>query len=182
MLATDAMPVVGNNERQILLHGGQITLHENRLTGPDGTLAGAHLTMIEAVRNAVTLLKIPLSDALVMGSRTPAGIPRLGIGAWTDRARISRGFVAFNHNFEVFGTWVDGMGTVGRTEIDFNRGEMRNLCDGRALSDLSGFFHGRIGSSPHSSRVIRSRSLVTKQTSMSSIRNQGCSTPRPSFG
>jgi N-acetylglucosamine-6-phosphate deacetylase len=59
MLVTDAMPLVGTDERQFLLHRSQITLHENRLSGNDGTLAGAHLTMIEAVRNAVTLLQIP---------------------------------------------------------------------------------------------------------------------------
>ena len=51
MLITDAMPLVGTNERQFMLHGRQITLLENRLTRPDGTLAGALLTMIEAVRN-----------------------------------------------------------------------------------------------------------------------------------
>ena len=46
MLVTDAMPLVGTNDRRFSLQERQITLHENRLTGPDGTLAGAHLTMI----------------------------------------------------------------------------------------------------------------------------------------
>jgi N-acetylglucosamine-6-phosphate deacetylase len=55
-LVTDAMPLVGTNDRQFMLLGKQITLREDRLTGPDGTLAGAHLTMIKAVRNAVSLL------------------------------------------------------------------------------------------------------------------------------
>jgi N-acetylglucosamine-6-phosphate deacetylase len=49
---------VGTDDRQFMLQGRQITLHENRLTGPDGTLAGAHLTMIEALRNAIGLLGI----------------------------------------------------------------------------------------------------------------------------
>ena len=71
MLVTDAMPLVGTNDRQFMLQGRQITLHENRLTGPDGTLAGAHLTMIEAVRNAVALLEFPLS----MPSSWPLGRP-----------------------------------------------------------------------------------------------------------
>src|SRR5438270_12312708 len=38
MLVTDAMPLAGTNDRQFMLQGRQITLHENRLTGPDGTL------------------------------------------------------------------------------------------------------------------------------------------------
>jgi N-acetylglucosamine-6-phosphate deacetylase len=83
-------------------------LHENRLTGPDGTLAGAHLTMIDAVRNAVTLLDLPLVDALIMASRTPATF----LGLESDLGTIAPGYradlVAFNANFEVVETWVTG--------------------------------------------------------------------------
>ena len=108
MLVTDAMPLVGTNDRQFMLQGRKITLHENRLTGPDGTLAGAHLTMIEAVRNAVALLEIPLADALVMASRTPA----VFLGLESELGLIASGYradlVAFNPNFEVVGTWVAG--------------------------------------------------------------------------
>jgi len=115
MLVTDAMPLVGTNERQFLLHGRQITLDENRLTGPDGTLAGAHLTMIEAVRNATALLDVPLADALIMASRTPA----VFLGLRSELGLIAPGYradlVAFNQNFEVVGTWVDGIGSMRET-------------------------------------------------------------------
>jgi N-acetylglucosamine-6-phosphate deacetylase len=111
MLVTDAMPLVGTDERQFLLQGRKITLHENRLTGSDGTLAGAHLTMIEAVRNATTLLDVPLADALIMASRTPATF----LGLQTELGRIAPGYradlVAFNANFDVVGTWVAGIGS-----------------------------------------------------------------------
>jgi N-acetylglucosamine-6-phosphate deacetylase len=110
MLVTDAMPLVGTQDRQFLLNGRQITLHDNRLTGPDGTLAGAHLTMIEAVRNAVALLDVPLADALVMGARTPAAF----LGLESELGRIAPGYradlVAFSKDFEVIGTWVAGIG------------------------------------------------------------------------
>jgi len=110
MLVTDAMPLVGTLDRQFLLNGRQITLHDNRLTGPDGTLAGAHLTMIEAVRNAVALLDVPLADALVMGARTPAAF----LGLESELGRIAPGYradlVAFSKDFEVIGTWVAGIG------------------------------------------------------------------------
>jgi N-acetylglucosamine-6-phosphate deacetylase len=116
MLVTDAMPLVGTSDRQFLLHGRPITLRENRLTGPDGTLAGAHLTMIEAVRNAVALLDIELADALIMASRTPAAF--LGLGK--ELGRIAPGYradlVAFNKNFEVVGTWVGGVGSMNETK------------------------------------------------------------------
>jgi N-acetylglucosamine-6-phosphate deacetylase len=112
MLVTDAMPLVGTNGKQFTLHGRSITLHENRLTGPDGTLAGAHLSMIEAVRNAVTLLEISLVDALVMASRTPAAF----LGLQSELGLIAPGYradlVAFTENFEVAGTWVAGQSSA----------------------------------------------------------------------
>jgi len=115
MLVTDAMPLVGTNEKQFLLQGRPITLHGNRLTGSDGTLAGAHLTMIEAVRNAVALLDIPLADALIMASRTPAAF----LGLESELGRIAPGYradlVAFNENFDVVGTWVAGVGSMSET-------------------------------------------------------------------
>ncbi|HEY2246971.1 MAG TPA: N-acetylglucosamine-6-phosphate deacetylase [Bradyrhizobium sp.] len=110
MLVTDAMPLVGTNDRQFMLQGRQIRLHENRLSGPDGTLAGAHLTMIEAVRNAVAFLDVSLVDALIMASRTPAAF----LGFESELGRIAPGYradlVAFNARFEVIGTWIKGIG------------------------------------------------------------------------
>ena len=122
MLVTDAMPLAGTNDRQFMLQGRQITLHENRLTGPDGTLAGAHLTMIEAVRNAVALLGISLVDALIMASRTPAAF----LGLESELGRIAPGYradlVAFNPNFEIVGTWIGGVGSMGEASEAFHRG------------------------------------------------------------
>jgi len=112
MLVSDAMPLVGTSATQFMLQGRVITLRENRLMGPDGTLAGAHLTMIEAVRNATTLLEVPLADALVMASRTPATF--LGLGS--ELGRILPGYradlVAFDQNFNVVGTWVAGICSI----------------------------------------------------------------------
>ncbi len=109
MLVSDAMSLVGTGQRQFVLQGRQITLNGNRLTGSDGTLAGAHLTMMEAVRNAVAWLDIPLGDALIMASRTPAAF----LGLQSELGRIAPGYradlVAFNTNFEVIGTWIGGM-------------------------------------------------------------------------
>lgn len=111
MLVTDAMPLVGTDRRHFLLQGRKITLEGDRLTGPDGTLAGAHLTMIEAVRNAVALLGVGLADALTMASRTPASF--LGLGA--ELGSIAPGYradlVAFTSRFDVIETWVAGRST-----------------------------------------------------------------------
>jgi len=111
MLVTDAMPLVGTNRRNFLLQGRQITLQGERLTGPDGTLAGAHLTMMQAVRNAVTLLGFDVAEALTMASRTPAGF----LGLDSELGSVAPGYradlVAFNSQFEVIETWVAGRPT-----------------------------------------------------------------------
>lgn len=53
---------------------------------PDGTLAGSSLTMDQAVRNVVEHAGVPLEDALVAASTTPASV--LGLG---DRGVIAPG-------------------------------------------------------------------------------------------
>jgi N-acetylglucosamine-6-phosphate deacetylase len=108
MLVTDAMALVGTEQRDFLMQGRRIRLDGGRLTGPDGTLAGAHLTMMDAVHNAVEWLGIDLSDALTMASRTPAMFLGLGreLGAVSRHYRAD--LVAFNSRFEVVETWVGG--------------------------------------------------------------------------
>jgi N-acetylglucosamine-6-phosphate deacetylase len=108
-LVSDAMPSVGARLDQFQLMGRTISLCEGRLTGPDGTLAGAHLDMASAVRNAVRLAKLPLDDALRAASLTPARF--LGLererGALISGARAD--MVALTSDLDVIGTWVEGM-------------------------------------------------------------------------
>ena len=106
MLVTDAMPLIGTDQTDFLLQG-------DRLSGPDGTLAGAHLTMMQAVHRAVALLGLTLADALTMASRTPAAF----LGLEAELGAIAPGYradlVAFSSNFEVINTWVGGRGLGG---------------------------------------------------------------------
>jgi N-acetylglucosamine-6-phosphate deacetylase len=108
MLVSDAMPSVGANLTEFQLMGRSISLHDGRLTGADGTLAGAHLDMAAAVRNAVNLAKLPLDDALRAASLTPASF--LGLaderGTLTSGARAD--MVALTEDLEVIATWVGG--------------------------------------------------------------------------
>ena len=64
--------------------------------------------MIEAVRNAVAMLGIELTEALTMACRTPATF----LGLQSELGSIAPGYradlVAFSSNFEVLGTWVAG--------------------------------------------------------------------------
>jgi N-acetylglucosamine-6-phosphate deacetylase len=78
------------------------------LTTEAGTLAGAHLDMASAVRNAVTLAQLPLEDALRAASLTPACF--LGLdherGALVPGARAD--LVALTPELSVAATWLDG--------------------------------------------------------------------------
>src|SRR5258708_17253959 len=76
-LVSDAMPTVGTKQDHFELMGRQIHLRNGRLVSESGTLAGAHLDLASAVKNAVTLARVSLHDALRGASLVPA--PCLGI-------------------------------------------------------------------------------------------------------
>ena len=107
-LVTDAMPTVGTSLDRFELNGRTIKLADGRLTTEDGTLAGAHLDMASAVRNAVRLAQLPLEEALRAASLTPARF--LGLdnerGALVPGARAD--LVALTQELTVFTTWLDG--------------------------------------------------------------------------
>lgn len=108
-LVTDAMPTVGATIGTFELTGKTITLRDGRLATAEGTLAGAHLDMATAVRNAVTLCGIPLEDALTAATLTPARF--LGLeherGALVQGARAD--LVALDRDLHVIATWFGGV-------------------------------------------------------------------------
>ena len=107
-LVSDAMPTVGSDITHFELMGHTIALSNGKLAAENGTLAGAHLDMASALRNAVTLARIPLDDALRAATLTPARF--LGIeherGALIPGARAD--FVALTKTLDVLSVWVDG--------------------------------------------------------------------------
>jgi N-acetylglucosamine-6-phosphate deacetylase len=107
-LVTDAMPTVGTSLDRFELMGRTVRLAGGRLTTEAGTLAGAHLDMASAVRNAVRLAGIPLEDALRSASLTPARF--LGLererGVLVPGARAD--LVALTEDLAVLATWLDG--------------------------------------------------------------------------
>jgi N-acetylglucosamine-6-phosphate deacetylase len=107
-LVSDAMPTVGTEQVHFELMGRQIQLRQGRLVSENGTLAGAHLDLASAVKNAVTLVGISLDDALRAASLVPARF--LGIehhrGALTAGARAD--IVALTKGLGVLTTWIAG--------------------------------------------------------------------------
>lgn len=108
-LVTDAMPTVGASADRFKLVGRTVQLANGRLTTDDGTLAGAHLDMASAVRNAVRLAEVPLEDALRAASLTPARF----LGLDHERGQLVAGaradLVALTEDLTVAATWIDGL-------------------------------------------------------------------------
>jgi N-acetylglucosamine-6-phosphate deacetylase len=102
------MPTVGATKDRFELVGRTITLANGKLTTEEGTLAGAHLDMAAAVRNAVKLAQIPLEDALRAASLTPAQFLGLDKERGTLAAGSRADLVALSEDMRVVGTWVDG--------------------------------------------------------------------------
>ena len=107
-LVTDAMPTVGTPLDRFELVGQTIKLVDGRLTTEEGTLAGAHLDMASAVRNAVGLAQLHLGDALRAASLTPARF----LGLDNERGALIPGtradLVALTKELNVVATWLDG--------------------------------------------------------------------------
>jgi N-acetylglucosamine-6-phosphate deacetylase len=108
MLVTDAMPSVGSDTKSFHIQGRLITVIGDKIMDESGGLAGAHLDMASAVRNAVKLLGVEPATALWMSSRNPAeflGLESLGRIAPGKRANL----VLLDDELQVHGTWIDGV-------------------------------------------------------------------------
>lgn len=77
MLVTDAMPSVGADIDHFYLNQRRINVADGACLSEDGTLAGAALSMIDAVRNATTMLDTGIEEASGMASLMPCAF--LGI-------------------------------------------------------------------------------------------------------
>jgi N-acetylglucosamine-6-phosphate deacetylase len=107
-LVSDAMPTVGSDQDHFELMGRQIQLRQGRLVSENGTLAGAHLDLASAVKNAVTLVGISLDDALRAASLVPARFLGIEDHRGTLRAGASADIVALTTKLDVLTTWIAG--------------------------------------------------------------------------
>ena len=109
MLVSDAMPPVGGAKSSFMLNDETILVREGHCARRDGALAGAHLSMAQALRNCVRLLNVPLTDALRFASAYPARFLGLGevLGKIAPGCRAD--LVAVDgSSLEVIETWVAG--------------------------------------------------------------------------
>jgi N-acetylglucosamine-6-phosphate deacetylase len=108
MLITDAMPPAAGGPDRFRLQDRWILKADGCLRLDDGTLAGSLLTMDEAVRYCVFTLGLPLADALMMASRTPAEFLRRD----GELGRLKPGYLAslvhLDDELQVREVWVEG--------------------------------------------------------------------------
>lgn len=107
-LVSDAMPPAAGGPAVFDLQGRRMTRTGTRLVAEDGTLAGAAITMRDAVRYVAQSLGLPLSDALRMATSTPARLLRLDhrIGRLAPGLRAD--FTHLSDELEIRGVWVAG--------------------------------------------------------------------------
>lgn len=112
MLVTDAMPSVGSDASSFDLHGQLITVDSGVCRSADGTLAGSHLDMAGAVRNAVAMLGVDQATALAMASDNPARL----LGLRDSHGRIAKGlradFALLDQAGNVTESWIAGVATA----------------------------------------------------------------------
>ena len=108
LLVTDAMPSVGADAKTFRIQGRPITVSGDKIVDENGRLAGAHLDMASAVRNAVAMLGLKLEVALRMASANPAAFlkldGKLGRIAAGQRANLT----LLDEQLNVVNTWIDG--------------------------------------------------------------------------
>jgi N-acetylglucosamine-6-phosphate deacetylase len=107
-LISDAMPPAAGGPDRFTLHGRAIVREGVTLTNPDGTLAGAAITLLEAVRHLVRAMDAPLAAALQMATLTPArllgldhAIGRLAPGCRADLLHVDDALA-------IRGVWIGG--------------------------------------------------------------------------
>jgi N-acetylglucosamine-6-phosphate deacetylase len=108
MLVSDAMATVGAKEPAMMLFGERIAVTDGALRTPAGTLAGAHLDLSMAARNAMAMLGASREEALRMTSLTPAEF----LHRDRDHGRIAVGgradMVLFSPDLDVRHVWIAG--------------------------------------------------------------------------
>ena len=108
VLVSDAMATIGSAQNSITLFGEAIAVRDGALRTEAGTLAGAHLELSGAVRNAMSMLHVSHEDALRMASATPANFMKVG----HERGRIKAGYradmVLLDSGMNAKATWIGG--------------------------------------------------------------------------
>jgi N-acetylglucosamine-6-phosphate deacetylase len=107
-LISDAMPPAAGGPEVYELNGRRVTQKGLKLTLEDGTLAGAAITMLDAVRYAHQTIGVDLADALTMATRTPARLLKIENRRGTLKTGAVADLVHLSDDLSVNGVWIAG--------------------------------------------------------------------------
>jgi N-acetylglucosamine-6-phosphate deacetylase len=113
-LISDAMPPAAGGPKVFTLEGRRATQVGTRLTLDDGTLAGAAITLMDAVRYMTATLGIGLADALKMATLIPARLLRLDHRIGRLQGGLRADLVHIGDDLSVKGVWIAGERKVGK--------------------------------------------------------------------
>ena len=102
------MSPTGTDWTEFVLTGQTVYRKNGALRLADGTLAGADLTMIDAIKFVHGTLGVPVDEALRMASLYPAQ----ALGVATTHGHLNRGaradFTVLSDALDVRSTWIGG--------------------------------------------------------------------------
>jgi N-acetylglucosamine-6-phosphate deacetylase len=107
-LVSDAMPPAAGGPDVFELQGRRMTRVGRKLIAEDGTLAGAAITMRDAVDYVVRTLEVPLADALIMATLTPARLLRVDDRIGRLKVGYRADLVHLTDDLQVAGVWTSG--------------------------------------------------------------------------
>lgn len=107
-LVTDAMGHVGYNGDALPYFDTLISRVENKLTTPDGTLAGSCLDMWQAVKNVHQDLGISLTQAIMMASDSPARYLNIANRVGQLRSGMQADFILVDQQMNIQSVYVAG--------------------------------------------------------------------------
>lgn len=108
-LVTDAMATIGTDMREFTLNGRLIKREGGRLTLEDGTLAGADLDMISAVRFMHEKVGLELGEALRLASLYPGEAVKQQNRLGRLRPGTAASLVHLSDDLEVRSVWIEGV-------------------------------------------------------------------------
>lgn len=106
-LVSDAMAATGSDLTEIQLNGRTIHRAGGRLTLADGTLAGADITMLDALRYCHHRLGLPLAEALRMAGFYPAQAAGLAAKGHLEPG-AEADFLLLDADLQLQSLWVSG--------------------------------------------------------------------------
>lgn len=112
-LVSDAMSPMGTDMTGFQLNGREIVRANGALRLADGTLAGADLTMIAAVRYMHRTIGLPLDEVLKMAGLYPAQAVHRADTLGHLQPGADASLVHLSDGLDVEGVWVDGEKMVG---------------------------------------------------------------------